>query len=458
MTMSVMKDRVLKVALVVLGLLWPLLAVARDLRPDLDRQWPLVLANREAAIVQVELTAPVYAAMARADGSDVLVLDADGVQVPATLRSTHLAAAPAQWQRLPWFALPASGNRPASDDLSVLAQRDGQGRITAVQTRVSSRTTAAASGSWLVDASALPAGMRVIRFNRGADAPALQLAVRVEGSDDLRQWRVLQPHAELIAVQQGGQQLEQLQLELSGGARYLRLHPLPGSSLQGMDGIDALLPERQGVPADLQWRRLSAQADTEGGWQFSLDGRYPVSAAQVAVKGNSAVRWVLSSREDASQTWKRRTTPWLAYQLGAGEQAAAQLLSVPSRDRQWLLQAQSSVVGDAPQLLLGYRPEQVVYLQQGRAPHALAAGSVRVQRAAAPVADTVQAMRQTRGAAWQPDTAQLGTEQVLAGADALRARRDWRTGLLWVVLLCGALLVGGLGVSLLRNQRSNQAS
>ncbi|MDQ3205054.1 MAG: DUF3999 domain-containing protein, partial [Pseudomonadota bacterium] len=56
-------------------------------------------------------------------------------------------------------------------------------------------------------------------------------------------------------------------------------------------------------------------------------------------------------------------------------------------------------------------------------------------------------------AGWQPAQAYLGPPRVLAGPSALEAGRDWTQWLLWAVLALGAVVVGGLALSLLRTQR-----
>lgn len=439
-------------ALMLTALLLPGLALGQDLRKDLDRQWPLQPSAAAQAIQQVALTPAVYAGIARHDASDLLVLDANGVQLPANLQAAAEQPMAAQWRSLPWFVLPGS---PAGqgDDLSVVVRRDAHGRVTDVLNRLQPQHGASTPARWLVDASGLPDGARQIRLDWDRSASALQLVLQVEGSDDLRQWQVLQPRAELVAVQLGDSQLAQMQLPLPAAARYLRLQPLEGGDLAALTAIQARLPAASALPADLQWRQLSARPDAGDGWLFQLDGRYPVSAVRVVVEGNSAVRWRLSSREDDRQAWQLRAGPWLSYQLDSTGSVAEPLLHAGVRDRQWRLQAESGAPGATPTLMLGYRPERLLWMLQGTAPYSLAAGSSRVQRAAAPVNDTLQVMQQRHGPAWEPGVASLGDEQVLAGPAALRPPRDWSTGVLWAVLLGGALLVGGLGLNLLRRQR-----
>ncbi|MBW8810301.1 MAG: DUF3999 family protein, partial [Lysobacter sp.] len=57
---------------------------------------------------------------------------------------------------------------------------------------------------------------------------------------------------------------------------------------------------------------------------------------------------------------------------------------------------------------------------------------------------------------WQPSDARLGTSVALAGDAALAApepKRDWRSWVLWAVLVIGALLVAGFAFSVLRTSK-----
>jgi hypothetical protein len=94
-----------------------------------------------------------------------------------------------------------------------------------------------------------------------------------------------------------------------------------------------------------------------------------------------------------------------------------------------------------------------VFLAEGAAPYTLAVGSARVQRAAYPVDVALASLRAQLGRNWQPPLATLGAERESAGAAAFQTPAlpvPWRRWLLWVVLLLGAVVVGGFALSLLR--------
>lgn len=99
-----------------------------------------------------------------------------------------------------------------------------------------------------------------------------------------------------------------------------------------------------------------------------------------------------------------------------------------------------------------------MFLTRGQPPYALAAGSQRAQRGDAPLQPMLDALRRERGPRWQPADARLGEPaRELAGAKALQSARDWKTWLLWGLLVLGALVIGGFALSLLRGRPGTSA-
>ncbi len=233
---------------------------------------------------------------------------------------------------------------------------------------------------------------------------------------------------------------------------------------------DAALP-LAGVSAELagpaaaetwQWEALRGREVVENGrtyYQFTLDGRFPMARADVALDANAAAEWTLESRDADDGQWQRRAGPWVAFQVGAGdgdERSAEQSLAGIVRDHQWRLSSRAPVNG-VPMLRLGYQPEVMVFLAQGQPPFALVAGSARATRADAPLPQLVDAIRARRGGDWQPANATLGAPAELAGAQALQPlppRRDWKSWLLWSLLVLGAVVVAGFAASLLRASKT----
>ncbi|WP_127169333.1 DUF3999 domain-containing protein [Xanthomonas sp. BRIP62415] len=440
-------------------LLVPLMAQAADVRQDYRQQWPLQVAGSDAGLYQLRLNAAIYRSAQDAGLRDVTVIDARGEEMPAALLPVDAAPAAApRRQRLPVFALPA-GAAPANGDLQLIAERDASGAVRRLEGRFATGAAAGAGGSWLIDASALGDRPRALWLDWDGNTP-VQARLRVEGSDDLRDWRVLAADATVMALDNQAQRLQQRRIALDEGARYLRIVPVSGA-LPALRAVDA---ELDGVAAPLQsqWLELPGTAQDKA-VLYALPGRFPVTQVDVSGGQAEAVEWIVESRDADDAPWLRRAGPWLAYRLGAGNAAASppQQLSAPVRDRQWRLLAAQGRSTARPTLRVGYQPERMMFLAQGQPPYAVVAGSARVQRGDAPLASMLQALRRERGAQWQPAPTSIAAQaQPLAGDAALQPAatpRDWKRWLLWGLLIGGAVLVGGFAVSLLRSPAANRS-
>ena len=429
---------------------------------DYAREWPLQLSREDAGAYRVVLDQAVYLGAHDRALRDVEVFNAQGQPVAAAVLSPAqpLAQAPRTLE-LPWFPLPAQEGSGGGSDIHLIAERDADGSIRRVEAGIGTRASAGGPGRWLVDASGVREPVRALLLEWEDPAQPLQAGYRVEGSDDLRSWRTLNGSTTLLDLERGGERLRQGRIALDGQARYLRLLPLRAGPGPVLTAVSAELAP---PPAQVQWEWLELQGERRSvggreGFEFRLPGRFPVERADVHLPGNSAVQWTLHSREEDDASWTWRAGPWVAYQVGgdaAGARSEPRALAAPVRDRQWRLVPNTPVGDDVPVLRLGYRPEVVVFLAQGEPPYALAAGSARAQRAEAPIRPLLEAVRAQRGPDWEPAPAYLADEaRELAGDRALEpaVEHDWKSWLLWALLVGGAALVALLGMSLLRSPR-----
>lgn len=423
---------------------------------DYATQWSLDLAGADAGAYAVVLDETVYREARSAALADVDVLDATNAVVPAQLMRTGDGGR-SEAPRVPlrWFALPATGDR--QEGWSMAVERAADGSVLRVQAAAAPIGGDAGAEAWLVDASGLDARIEALHLEWAAGQDGIDRAYRVEASEDLRSWHPVQTQAQLVDLARDGERLLQRRVPVGADARYLRLLPARGQGSPRLQSVQAELasPDRR---APLQWRELDGTPLQEPGVTarlFELDGRFPVEAADLRYAGNGTGQWRLYSREHADAPWMLRAGPWVAYAIGSGEggkRSAPQPLAGITRDRQWkLVGAQDDA--STPRLRLGWRPEAVVFIAAGTPPYRLVAGSARAQRASAPVAQSLVAIRSVHGPGWQPGRATLSASRVLAGERALQPPaqpRDWRGWLLWALLLGGAMLVAAFAASLLR--------
>lgn len=442
-------------------LLVPLAALAVP-RQDYARQWPLQLENADSGAYRVMLPREVYLQAIAPDLADATVANADGVEVPAALFDAAAPLAqPPREVALAWFPLPAAAGSGAGG-IAAISEIGSDGSLR----RVELRPGQAAGSDTLIDASQVDPHIVALHVDWAEGQAPFERRFSVAVSDDLKAWRTLQQDARLIELENAGQRLLQHRIELPQPqrARYLRLQQQAGQPPLRLSAVRAELAPPAAAP-EWQWQELAGRRVSESGveaFEFVLDGRFPMQVADVALADNSSREWSLSSRDDPRQPWMQVAPAWLAYQVQSGNTSSRsppQPLYRPLRHRYWRLQARASTPApQLPRLRLGYRPEVLVFLAQGRAPYALLAGSGRARRTQAPLPQLLEALRTQRGSDWQPATATAGAAHALAGEQALQlapAPRDWKAWLLWALLLGGALLVAGFAFSLLRQPRSS---
>jgi hypothetical protein len=432
-------------------------AHAQEHRQQYVEQWPLSLSSAQSGAYRITLEPQIYRRAWSPQLSDVQVYNAAGQALPSALLAPDqpLAQPPVQ-RELPWFVLPPLDAR-SRNDLQLLTERDSDGRVRRVEARLGASGGTAQSAGWLIDASVLgQQPLAAVVLDWETQQQPLQATVQVDASDDLRNWQQIDAALPLVDLQRAGKRLLQRRIGVDRSVRYLRVLPNEGQQLPVLRGVLAELPP---APATIPWEWVALQPVKQGGgsFEFTLDGRYPVSRVDVSTPDNSLVQWTAFSRDDPAADWQRRTAPWVAYQLQAGagsrQQSAPQTLSGMTRDRYWKLVADPATTTAVPTLRVGYQPEVLVFLSQGAAPYALAVGSATAVRQEAPVGVLIDDLRQRNGPAWQPTLARLeGAPEPLAGEAALQAPRDWKRWLLWALLVLGVLVVGWLALSVLRQQ------
>jgi len=433
---------------------------------DFAWQWPLELSEPDAGVHEITLNEEVYRAAFWRDLRDVRVLDADGRVVDSARYSAPEVITHTETLELPWFPLPAETR--ADTDLALVVQRDASGRVSAI--RETGTTTAnAADPAWLVDLGEHAGQVHTLRVEWSDPEAHFDLGYRVETSADLHHWRVLESEVRLVQLQHAQRELRRNAFPLSTGTqqRYLRLVPLQAS---GVPGLKALHGDVNHTAAhdDWRWLDLSVQSRGEEGFEYHTSGFFPVQRLDVSLPANSSVIWRVSNHDPGSAgediwPWRVQVARWETrhVQMAGQAQRSPPLELRPGADskRHWRLHPVTGPLPPvAPVLRLGWRPGRLVFLAQGRAPYHLVAGNARAEDDLAHGVGVIA----LRGDAianrkpWQPGEARLGERQLRAGGDAYQlptVPRDWKTWILWAVLILGSAVVGWFALSVLRGAK-----
>ncbi|MBS0582238.1 MAG: DUF3999 domain-containing protein [Proteobacteria bacterium] len=437
--------------------------------------WPLTLAGDSAAW-QVELPLEVYPSLTDPQLRDLVVVDAQGNAVPTAARAADPATSVSARSELPLFALPAGLPAGAADGpLDLRIERDADGRLRSIGADLgaASTKTATASQDYLIDAGRLDATIDSLRLDWDEGAGTVNAQFALGASDDLQSWRSIVASANVLDLAQDGNRLELHEIGVRGvHAKYLRLRRLDhGAALPGLR-VSVVTSAQSGPPRAAREWLAPAPIDAAatgtpmpgGGveYRYSLPAALPVEAIKLDLGiDNSVARIDIASRSGAAQAWTTRAQ-LTAFRLRQGDDAIindATTLPGPARDREWRVQS-ATPLSHAPTLNLAWRRDRFVFLGEGKQQYRLVAGSATARRADYPVEVALAQLRSKLGTGWQPPLAIVGTRETLAGDAALKAptptsKYDWKTFLLWGVLVAAAAAIGYLALSLLRGQKSS---
>jgi hypothetical protein len=394
------------------------------------------------------------------------VFNADGEPVPFALepRPPQRAQTP-QPVAVQYF--PLYGEQPADlDGLRLKVEKSGSGTVVSVKSEGGQPVAKRRLLAYLVDVSALKQPYEALELDWRQDSASSATNVRVEASDDLKNWTMVVPQAPLVRIRHDGQRLEQRTVEFQPRtAKYLRLswpasakgdgqaaaEPLELTRLTVRTGDIALEPERV-------WREVLPEAgEKPGEYLYDLGGQFPVERVRFALpQQNTVTRVELLSRPEPRRDWQFVTSSVVYRLMQQGHQVSSPELAVPTNtNRYWLVRVDQKGGGlgsGLPRLSAGWVPQKLVFAARGKGPFQIAYGSSKVQPAAYPIETVVPGWRSDQ----QPKLAHAEPlpERLLGGAAALHRPFNYRIFVLWGALVLGVLLLGWMAWRLSRQMQS----
>jgi hypothetical protein len=408
-----------------------------------------VLDTSDDSFVQrVAVPDDVYEWVLRRDLGDLRVFNRSQEEMPYNVRRPARMEEFSPWQQLPLFPLPGRGDSSGLDP-SVRVEVSESGAIIAYQ---GGRNDGEDAGAYLVDASALDRAPTEIRLDLGGTGDVVS-RVSVETSDDLNRWQPLVADITIARLDNAGHQVGIDEFELPRRqAKYLRIRQIEGAAPLRLDQVEvrhrrAELPQRR-------WRSLDG-TQSEGGWEFASGGWYPVDRLKLTdAEGASFLATVrVYSRMHEEDAWRDRGLRTFYRSLVGGVAVESAALAIDDGDRFWRLEFEGEGLS-APRLNVGWLPDEVVFLKQGAAPYVLAYGQAGVEARQWPLTELLRQLNGSR----PPDLAKVpfarvmearmlgGPDRLIDAADPI----DWRTIVLWLVLVAGVLAVGTMAYRLLR--------
>ena len=445
-------------------------------------------ADVGSAAYQVELTPEVYAALTTADLIDLDVVNAAGDSVPTAIYHAAAATPRNPSVRLPMFTVPAPADdnrQSAGDDaIHLHIERGPDGRLSSLDaattpragTGVAQNETAVGSAvrtqpvqldnraKIILDASRIHDPLLSLRLDWDSRVDATA-HFSISASDDLQTWRTLIANAAATRLSQGGNMLERHEIPLDHATHaYLMLTrfdngaALPDLTVSVTTPASAQLPAQRWMTATPDGTDASVREGTT--YLYHLTAPLAASGANVQlVDDNAVARGQLSYDPFLNPKQPISAGSFVAFRLRDGDTLLTNdpLRSVSSaRASRWHV-AFAAALAHAPTLEVAYTPDRIVFLAQGGQPYRLLAGSTRARHGDTPVDVALAQLRASNGTDWTPPLVALGARTDAGGASALAPvvpyhPPQWRTWLLWAVLVAAAGIVAGLALSLLRKQ------
>lgn len=304
---------------------------------------------------------------------------------------------------------------------------------------------------------------KIIRISLDWDQPMSQMiaAVRVDASDDMSSWRTIVKKSVLSYMEYQGEQLRQSNISIPAvKARYLRIQWFgnnPGVTLNKVTASFSEIQQWQ-RPQWLEDIRIEKLADGENSFQFDTGGFFPVTKIAFRIPQEGLYyRGVLYSRKQMGDEWQRRTA-FSQYRLNQnGEVMQSPEIEIANvRDRWWKIiidQPVGMLPAQYPLIRLAWQRQNIVFLGQGAEPYIVAYGAADI-----PPANFTLPADQVKQNFAESSTAEvsIGRHIILGGEDRriLKKRVDWKTYMLWLVLLVGVLLMLWIARSLMNEVKN----
>jgi len=432
---------------------------------------PLQLQG-EAAYHRLEIPLAVRAQAARADLSDLRVLNAAGEAVPSAWADEERGVtASTRRQAVPLFKAPAAA----------------------------SAVEPALQGGWLIDLRAVGGAPQELELTLAPGSRGVY-AFTLEASPDLQRWHTLQPDAQLVSLEHQALRLEHSSFDLAGvpSGSTLRLRPRPGSEVPPLAGAQVVSVSQRGAVPQWQWSEAIQPSRCEPRWcDYPLPRHLPLQRLQVELaQANTLARLQVLAQpefEDDAQSsdttrrlhhplrgqvkaLRRKTAPdpatqdpgWESLPGGTvyalslqGQDLRSTVLELPGGHYSHLrLQPTGGIAqlgSPAPAIRVGTRATSLVFLARGPAPYRLSWGQASTEAVLPASLSLVELMpgRKT-GDALPEISARVAPSPApvvvapppaaSASPPAVPASKIW----LWGVLAVALALLGAMAWTLLR--------
>jgi len=405
---------------------------------DYAQQWP-VNAQGEGAYA-INLDEEQYRIIQKNDLSDLAAFNAAGEALPFGPMPTSYGPLPASWLQAKVFSLPKEASQNP-DLLRLHVQRSAAGDLS-LDANFAELADATELHDWIIDVAEDDQAIEALQVQLSDQAGDFNAQLVVQASNDLQQWQHLNSGT-IVSLNQGGQSLQRLQIELPGNtAKYLRVQSLDAPAGLRVSGFKLKL-RPFGILRSPSLQNLQATyLKKDGrGFVYELPARVLPELVNIKLKNTNAIaQFAISTRQNELDYWQPQSSLTVFRLRAAGVSLDNDASSLQSgRVRYWRIESNTEI-NEPPVLEFSYRPEQFLLLTHGAGPYVITAGSMKAQRDQYPLDILIGQVKQNQGRDWKPTETSLGKPaKVISNMEEIgKAPTDWRSIILWSVLLLGA--------------------
>jgi hypothetical protein len=443
---------------VVLGLAISLLAsfsVAQDLSADFHTQAPLTLSG-EGPWYRLELPMALHLAAQFADLRDVRVFNAEGqAQAYALTLGRASQRENIQQTAVKWFPLRGPKDAPLETS-GIRVQRSSTGTLVELTAPAGSAPAEEQLRGWLLDASAIKAPLEKLQLNWSGDAEGFQ-RFSIEASDDLQHWQNW-GEGQIARLSFADEQLEQRSVRLPGEpARYLRLLWLAPQQAPALTAAELFSSASDTLPAPMAWSAAMTPSSAKPGeYSWDLPLALPLERIKIALpQANTLAPVQLYGRRDGKVQWQLLSRSLLYRLPQAGKeslQEQIELYGSPVQQLKLVVDQRGGGLGsEAPQLQVGLRATELVFLARGTPPYTLALGNPDAKAVNLPLSTLIPGYEPARLSTLGVATVTAAVSAPLTAVEPVAQNGpDWKRLGLWAVLLLGVGLLVLMALSLLR--------
>lgn len=422
---------IIRQAVTFLLITWPALAGAeQSLKPDDFAFGTTLETDGQSSVYETKVPLDLYKSVTRSDLGDVRVFNADGAMVPFTIASGGQTEEElVGTMSLDVFPIRQDANQ-SPDALTVMIHRGSSGSGDS-EVNINDGGKAPAEKKilyYLISTGDLGGPVRALTLYWAGTPEPFVKTVSVESSDDLKNWRTLTDDAVVSQMTVNNLGLNKNRVEFPAAkATYLRLKVQDAAALV----VSSVSAEYvTGVKtAEREWLTVpgAAVAGQPRLTHFAIGARLPIDRAEVLLpEGNhmiSADLYSSDKTDNPTETDRSYQYSGVLYRLKqSGHELTTGAIQPTagydfSNKQHWFLgirEESSDLDGKLPSLKLGWIPQKIVFVAQGKGPYVLAYGSGLARK---PLSEVESLLGDNSGIAH--GTAKLGARKTLGGESKL---------------------------------------